>query len=489
MFPDALCRELSTLHADAPAHDFEHSRTQIESSLGLAPNTLQHVFDHFEETPLASGSIAQVHRAQLDGNLLAVKVRHPNVAQLITMDFQLMSLAARLCDVIPGLRWLRLRDSIAQFSTTLAAQAHLHVEAYHLEILNYNFRKFPSIHFPEPFFASSSVIIETFESGVVFGKVLEDLQNEADQLNESKDLVSASSPHVKEEPDEHYRNTTQSDNDSDRVTVADICPFPVSKFILTTGLNLHLKQLLVDNLMHADLHPGNIIYKLQQDKGLATKSSNTRALAMIKNLNDCRTQSSGQMSITLVDAGMVAQLNDHESATFIGLLSSIGEGNGYEAAYFVLQFSLENQRMTQEQESAFTKDMGELFAERCRGYGTNVDVGDVLRGVLGLVRKHQLRIDANFATLVVNILCLESMARTCLPDYNLLDAARPLLKTYRSLCYNADGTPKDPKFRRSKWVKFLLSLNYIKKMFLDKRLFDKAWRKQQKRIKQLQLSR
>jgi aarF domain-containing kinase len=137
---------------------------------------------------------------------------------------------------------------------------------------------------------------------------------------------------------------------------------------------------------------------MDHEKGLATTQSSQRALAMIQNMDIKR---SGSMSITLVDAGMVAQLNDHESSTFIGLLSSIGSGNGREAAQFALQFSLENQKLTTEQEQDFTRDMIELFEERCRGYGTNVDVGDVLRGVLGLVRKHQLRVDANFATLVV----------------------------------------------------------------------------------------
>jgi hypothetical protein len=38
------------------------------------------------------------------------------------------------------------------------------------------------------------------------------------------------------------------------------------------------------------------------------------------------------LGICLVDAGMVARLTDHESSTFIGLLSSLGEGDGASAA-------------------------------------------------------------------------------------------------------------------------------------------------------------
>jgi hypothetical protein len=39
-------------------------------------------------------------------------------------------------------------------------------------------------------------------------------------------------------------------------------------------------------------------------------------------------------------------------------------------------------------------DMVEWFAERCCGYGTDVD----LCGISGIIRKHQVLIDANFAT-------------------------------------------------------------------------------------------
>ena len=42
-------------------------------------------------------------------------------------------------------------------------------------------------------------------------------------------------------------------------------------------------------------------------------------------------------------------------------------------------------------------------------------------------------LDANYMTLVMNVLCLEGMATALLPKYNVLDAARPLLSTHRWL--------------------------------------------------------
>ena len=161
--------------------------------------------------------------------------------------------------------------------------------------------------------------------------------------------------------------------------------------------------------------------------------------------NSPTTAVSDKLGITLVDAGMVAQLNDEESSTFIGILAALGEGDGRAAAEFALRFSIEN-NMRERERAQFVQEMISLFAEKCRGYGTNVDVGEVLRRVLSLIRIHHVRIDANYATLVVNVLCVESLARRVCPSYNVLDAAKPLLQTYRRHFFESDGfTPKtDP---------------------------------------------
>ena len=53
--------------------------------------------------------------------------------------------------------------------------------------------------------------------------------------------------------------------------------------------------------------------------------------------------------------------------------------------------------------------------------------------VLSLVRRHRVSLDANYMTLVMNVLCLESMALVLLPGYNVLDAAKPLLVAHKRL--------------------------------------------------------
>ena len=161
-------------------------------------------------------------------------------------------------------------------------------------------------------------------------------------------------------------------------------------FIVSRGEDTYLKMLLVDNLMHADLHPGNIL--------LDAPSRRKRR-------------------IVLLDVGMVARLTSAESEAFIGLLHAVGAGDGRAGARAVLRFSERPQEhcVGREATRAFADDMHALFLERCRGYGTGVKFGEVLRGVLTLVRTHRVTLDANYMTLVMNVLCLEGMARALLP--------------------------------------------------------------------------
>jgi len=147
-------------------------------------------------------------------------------------------------------------------------------------------------------------------------------------------------------------------------------------------------------LQHADLHPGNIMLAAIE-KGQCKETGHDMDLLVFKDGPNSKAlekkRSEASLRICLVDAGMVAQLSEDESSIFIGLLASLGQGDGRLAAKFALRFSREN-NMSQEEQQAFAQEMEELFAEKCRGYGTNVDVGEVLREVLGLIRKHRVRI-------------------------------------------------------------------------------------------------
>jgi len=84
--PDAFSDELSALQDAVPPSPLAAVRPIIERALGAK---LDEAFYSFESEALASASIAQVHRATLkDGTEVVVKVQHPDVAQLLSIDLK-----------------------------------------------------------------------------------------------------------------------------------------------------------------------------------------------------------------------------------------------------------------------------------------------------------------------------------------------------------------------------------------------------------------
>jgi ubiquinone biosynthesis protein len=94
VFPPAFVRVLKLCHDAVPPRPFDVVRGVVERELG---KPIDAVFSEFGETPLASASLAQVHRARLlDGRLVAVKVQYPDIERVVGIDLVNMG---RICRV------------------------------------------------------------------------------------------------------------------------------------------------------------------------------------------------------------------------------------------------------------------------------------------------------------------------------------------------------------------------------------------------------
>jgi predicted unusual protein kinase regulating ubiquinone biosynthesis (AarF/ABC1/UbiB family) len=76
---------LRSLRAAAPRSSPAAIRAVVEEELG-APIAV--LFDHWDDTPIASASIGQVHRAEFEGRAVAVKVQHPGIGKAVESDLQ-----------------------------------------------------------------------------------------------------------------------------------------------------------------------------------------------------------------------------------------------------------------------------------------------------------------------------------------------------------------------------------------------------------------
>jgi len=539
IFPSSLCQHLSVLHNDGPRHSHAHTVKILSSSLFDRTSdddrddrddreSLREIFGEGSlEATVASGSIAQVYKgdllwdvgcdyvdasvdasfdASIDSSIdtnekqvgqvrvggiavprgistpctllngvlkkdrrtqpnttmtpkhkVAIKIRHPSVLSLMTLDTMILSRLSKILHMIPPLKPLNLPSLLSEFCITMSSQTSLTTEGRYLDRFGENFSGVEGVGFPKVIWRSEGVLVESWEEGGIVSTWID-----GDKNNDDGDY-----------------NNNNNNNNKDPTHL----PKPSRSFIVTKGTEIYLQMLLVDNLMHADLHPGNIIindnWDSSEEEGSGIGGSYGRRRRDRQRHRRRKKNKIKHPKLTLVDAGMVATLSPTESSTFIGFLSSIGLGDGRLAGRYILRFKdgagTSLTEGTPECEE-FLSDMVELFRRVCRGYGTDVDLGNVLRSTLSLLRTHRISISSNYATLIVNVMCIDGLARKLVREYNVLDGARGFLEGYRRVV----GLGFDDGRRRGKTLRKLLFRAYVplaawRKMRRDRRFFNGLW--------------
>jgi ubiquinone biosynthesis protein len=148
LLPDDIAEELAKLQDRVPPFPGDEARRLVEKAYG---RSLREVFAEFDEQPLASASIAQVHAARLqDGREVVVKVARPGILTIIQRDIGLMYILAGALEKYWG-RGRRLEPTgvVAEFEKTLIDELDLLREAANASQLRRNFSGAAEIYVPE----------------------------------------------------------------------------------------------------------------------------------------------------------------------------------------------------------------------------------------------------------------------------------------------------------------------------------------------------
>ncbi|MEO8004240.1 MAG: AarF/UbiB family protein [Betaproteobacteria bacterium] len=214
VFPPEWIAEFENLQDHAAPVPYESVRAQLVTDLGANP---EDVFVQLDPQPLAAGSIAQVHRAQLqDGTPVVLKVRRPGIEAVVEADLRLLRRLAELAERDwPALQRYQPREIVRQFAASLKRELDLRSECRNAERIASNLALDANIVIPQVFWqwTTPRLNVQAHIAGIA-----------------GRDLEAVDAAGL------------------DRPTLA------------RRGANAVLKMVIEDGFFHADPHPGNVFY-------------------------------------------------------------------------------------------------------------------------------------------------------------------------------------------------------------------------------------
>lgn len=212
LIPHKLIVELEKLQDSVPPFSREEAKKLVEDELSKPLNM---IFLEFTEKPVASASIAQVHKAVLlSGEKVAVKVQRPKIEQIIEVDLEIMlHLAALMEKHIEGMDVFNPVGIVEEFERTINEEIDFTIEASHIERFGKHFQSDMTVYVPKVYrsYTTKKVLVMEAIDGIKIS-------------NTEKILESGFDP----------------------------------KIISERGAQFMLKQIFKYGFFHADPHPGNI---------------------------------------------------------------------------------------------------------------------------------------------------------------------------------------------------------------------------------------
>ncbi|XP_068579498.1 uncharacterized aarF domain-containing protein kinase 2 [Cebidichthys violaceus] len=320
---------------------------------------------------------------------VAIKVVHPGIRKQVEIDLLLMKAGSWLLQCLPGLKWLSLCEIVDEFEKLMIKQIDLRFEAKNIERFQENFRNVDYVKFPTTLrpFVTRTVLVETFEES---------------------------------EPVSNY--------------LSDEVPLEVKQKIARMGMETMLKMVFVDNFVHGDLHPGNILVHscgpLPGSTDGAGASWDAHGKTTLTDLWDTVVVSfrpdGCPLQLVLLDAGIVTQLSDYDLANLKAVFTAVVLHRGERVAELLLNHARANECQDVPQ---FKKEVAQLVDTALSNTLSlgKFQVGELLSRVFGLLIKHKVKLESNFASIVFAIMVLEGLGRSLDPNLDILDLVKPLL--------------------------------------------------------------
>jgi len=378
--PREYCDALAQLRSKVAPMDLETVNAQVEKYLGKPVSEL---YASFDEKPLGSASIAQVHRAELfDGTVVAVKVRRPGVVETVARDFALIE---KILDkfVKKPVKGLDLKGFVTELEKTSMIELDLTNEANNLDRFWNNNAGREKVESPRCYrdLTCEAVLTESFVQGT--------------EISDTDFLATL--------------------DDEERKRLAALVA------------DNFASQILTDGFYHADPHSGNVLIK-DQVPGEAYLQAET-VEPVEKKQDESAEKTDGkpeeekiplpEHSIEWIDFGMMGTLTSKQRQTLIDIVTNVVMHDAYGLKKTVLQIATPKGEI----------DHGAMLTmceEMCGQFGGNdfgdFNLGDLMNTILDALEAGNFDVDPFLTNLARGIIAAEGTIKTLSPDVNILNA-------------------------------------------------------------------
>jgi len=423
LFDADFCDHLAVVQNQVKPHSWAQTDKALKKALG------EHYqeFLEVEEEVLGSGCIAQVYKARLlmkegEGGEkemergqgwtktmpvhasssssfsssspsyreVAVKVVHPHVKSTIDTDLNLFLTIAAGLESFPSFKYWSLADALTEFTTLMYDQMDMRKEAQNLHRLRDNFKSNPSVTFPEPLdaYVSEDVLVEEYVHG------------------------------------ESISNYIAMDE--------AMAPPGLRQKLAALSLSSFLQMLITHNFAHADLHPGNVLVRDQQqqqhqhqqpvlaflDAGICTELSRPSRHAFVKIMYHAARGDGEKVAQAVLDTAPEHDCNDPEG--FVRAITAIVED--------MQERELNNEerevvRMTRRRQSKEER----AVADAKEGADLQKKAADAVGRIFETCRQYRVKLDGSLSSVVIATFILEGLGRSLDPQLDIFHAALPLL--------------------------------------------------------------
>lgn len=186
LLPPDLINELEKLQSHVSPFSASDARALIEESLEA---DIDDIFMIFDDVPVGSASIGQVHRAMLHtGEDVAVKVQRPDIEKTVRTDLEILRHLALLAEA--NLEWARnyqVTDMIDEFSDALINELDYTIEARNVERIGKTHRNDKKVKIPEIYwdYSSKNVMVMDFIKGTPVNQL-----KKLDELGINRSMVA-----------------------------------------------------------------------------------------------------------------------------------------------------------------------------------------------------------------------------------------------------------------------------------------------------------